>query len=120
MFRWLIERKLTNVSTRLRGARGDLAVLQAQAAHFRDEADDSHVRALVSDSPAADHDYREDRRHADTFAKERERLTRQISALERRQDVLLDKLSTAASSPPAGSAPGVDARGGADRPGANS
>ena len=116
MFRWLIERKLTEASRRLRAARADLAVLQAQAAQFRDEADDSHIRALVSDSLRVEHDHRADVRHADAFGKERERLTRQISDLERRQDELLDKLATNATAAPAAQG---DAPGGGDWPAAN-
>ena len=90
--RWLIERRLTDTAKRLRKSREELSVVDEQLVHLGDEADETRLRALVSDTPMADHEHRESQRHADAMRSARYRLIERIGELERHQDELLDKL----------------------------
>lgn len=93
MPRFLVERRLREVSKRLRSLRDELAVTDEQGGQFTDEAEDNRLRALVSETPLADHDFRESQRHADAWARRRAELVERIRTLEARQDELLDRLS---------------------------
>lgn len=95
MVRWLIERKLSDTSARLRRAREELIEMDHQVRHFADEADDSRIRALVSETPVAGREHSESQRHADAMSRARERVLVQIRELEQQQDELLDRLSAA-------------------------
>jgi chromosome segregation ATPase len=90
---WLVERRLTGVSGRLRALREELRVMDEQLMQLADEADDSRIRSLVSETALADHEYREASRHADTMRAHRQEVVENIARLERRQDELLDQLS---------------------------
>lgn len=87
-----MERRLTGVSGRLRSLREELRVIDEQLGQLADEADDSRIRSLVSETPLADHEFREARRHADRYVGRRREVIDTIAALERRQDELLDQL----------------------------
>jgi chromosome segregation ATPase len=92
MANWLVERRLTGVSTRLRALREELRVIDEQLAQLADEADDHRVRSLVAETPLAEVEYHEAQRHADAMAAHRQSVSTSIEALERRQDELLDQL----------------------------
>jgi uncharacterized protein (DUF3084 family) len=94
MPRPLVERRLDDVVARLRELREELGVADEQFAALADEADDARLRALVSETPMAGREHDEARRHADAMARHRADLAAQIAELERRQDELLDRLST--------------------------
>lgn len=88
-----IERKLTTVSQRLMAARDELAVAEAEMAHFSDVAADADLRAVVSDS-ALDRAERRDADRSEAVARETyERLTAEVARLEKAQDDLLDQLN---------------------------
>jgi len=72
--------------------REELRVIDEQLGQLADEADDSRIRSLVSETPLADHEFREARRHADRYVDRRREVIETIAALERRQDELLDEL----------------------------
>ena len=91
---WLVKRRLAAVNTKLRAARVELGEVEAQWSSLADDAEDSGIRALVAESPMAARDHRDDQRHADRFAAQRERLRATIAELEQRQDALLDELSS--------------------------
>lgn len=91
---WRTERRLTQVATRLRTLRAELAVIDEQLAHLVDEADDLALRALVSETPAASQEAGEARKHADAMARHRDRVVAEIAQLEVRQDELLDRLTS--------------------------
>ena len=59
MSKSLVERRLSQVAGRLRQLREELAVTGEQLDHLADAADDARLRALVSETPVADHDHRE-------------------------------------------------------------
>lgn len=93
--RWLIERKLSDTSARLRRAREELVEMDHQVRHFADEADETRIRSLVSETPLAGREHNESQRHADAMTRAREHVQRQIHDLERQLDELLDRLSAA-------------------------
>ena len=92
MGRRLTERRLRDVGSRLRTMRASLAVAEEQLAHLADEAEEKGLKALVSETPGADLEYREARRHADAMVRHRDAVKASIAELEARQDQLLDQL----------------------------
>lgn len=92
MSRWLVERKLSEASERLKGLRVELRVVDEQLAFLADAADDARLRALVSETPMADREHREAQKHADAMTRHRSQLVAQVTELERSQDELLDRL----------------------------
>ena len=90
---WLTERRLTQVATRLRFLRDELAMIDEQLVQFADDADELSLRALVSETAQASHESNEARKHVDAMRKHRAHVTGEIAELERRQDDLLDQLS---------------------------
>ena len=95
MVRWLIERKLSDTSARLRRARDEVVELELQAQHFGDEADDLRLRSLMSETPLAEREHHDSQRHADAMASALQQLRVKIGDLQRQQDELLDRLSAA-------------------------
>jgi len=92
MSRALVERKLTQVAVRLKEARAELEVVEEQLAFFADAADDTRLRALVSETPLAGREHHEAQKHADAMGRQRAAVVRSIAELERTQDELLDRL----------------------------
>src|SRR5438093_310079 len=92
MARWLLERRISEVSERLKRLRAELAVVDEQLTFFADAADEARLRALVSETPLADREHHEAQKHADAMAQSRADLVLAIQALERSQDELLDRL----------------------------
>jgi predicted nucleic acid-binding Zn-ribbon protein len=90
---WLTERRLTQVTSRLRTLRDELAMVDEQLAHLADDADDLALRALVSETPAASYESNDARKHVDAMRRHREHVVSEIAELEARQDRLLDELS---------------------------
>ena len=86
-----VERRLSEVASRLKRLRADLEVAEEQCVHFDDLADDARLRALVSETPAAERQHRDAARQAETMARHRARLRDEISSLEEQQDDLLDR-----------------------------
>lgn len=91
-----VERRLATLSTRVREITEELRVVEDQLSHMVDEADDLGVRALVSETPAAEFDYREARRHADAMTRHRDALRAELAATEGRINELLDKMKESA------------------------
>jgi hypothetical protein len=94
MTRSLLQRRLIDVSDRLKRLRSECAVTAEQLAFLEEEADDARLRALVSETPLAEAEAREVRRHADALTRQRDSLARSIAELEREQDALLDRMAT--------------------------
>jgi hypothetical protein len=94
MTRTLLERRLIDVSDRLKRLLADVAVADEQCAFFESEAEDARLRALVSETPLADADAHELRRHADAQMRQRDALRRQIAELREEQDALLDRMAS--------------------------
>ncbi|HET9691059.1 MAG TPA: hypothetical protein VFP61_07895 [Acidimicrobiales bacterium] len=92
MSRASTERRLFDVAQRLRRAREELAVVDEQLAALADAADDAHLRSLVSETPLAQRELADARRHADAMVRTRRMVADRITELARTQDELLDKL----------------------------
>ncbi len=99
MNRSLIERRLTQVHRRLKKTREELAVVDEQLAALSDAAEDARIRSLVSETPLADREHEEARRHADAMARSRAELVSTIASLERTQDELLDRITSPSREP---------------------
>jgi hypothetical protein len=93
MPRTLLQRRLIDVSDRLKRLRAELAVSDEQCAFFEAEAEDARLRSLVSETPVADAEAREQRRHADAQTRHRDSLRRAVQELEAEQDALLDRMA---------------------------
>lgn len=93
MTRTLLERRLIDVADRLKRLRADLGVAEEQLVFLEEEAEDARLRALVSETPLAEAEAREVRRHADALRRHRDDLRRSIAELEREQDALLDRMA---------------------------
>ena len=96
MAAWLVERRLSKVAVRLRALRSELGVIDEQLLHLGDDADDQAIRALVAETPAAQHEARDAQRHVDAMRRHRQHVVDEITDLETRQDELLDQLATRA------------------------
>lgn len=92
MSKSLIERRLTEVSQRLKRARQDLAVVEEQLAALNDSAEDARLRALVSETPLANKEFQQAQRHADAMDRSRTALVQTVVELRQAQDELLDRL----------------------------
>jgi hypothetical protein len=92
MQRLLLERRIRDVHARLVRAREELAVLDEQLAVVNEEAEESRLRSLVSETPLATHEYDEIRRHADVMVRARESAQEMIVTLEHRRDELLERV----------------------------
>ncbi len=92
MSRSLVERRLQEVSDRLRRLRDELAVTDEQLAHLAEAADEARLRALVSETPLAGREHQEAQRHADAMGRHRAETQASIASLEQAQDELLDRL----------------------------
>ena len=90
--RTLIERRLRDVSDRLKAVQRDVAVAQEQLTHLAEEADEARLRALVSETPVAEQEHHEAERHADAMRRHHADLVAEVRQLELTQDELLDRL----------------------------
>ncbi len=90
---WLVQRRLSQVATRLRTLRDELAMVDEQLAHLVDDANELALRALVAETPAASFESNDARKHADAMRRHRDHVVAEIAELEARQDQLLDELT---------------------------
>ena len=90
---WLVHRRLSQNSARLKSLRAELAQLDEQLEVFVSDADDQALRALVSETAGAAQEANDARKHADAMRRHRQHVLDSIRELERRQDDLLDRLS---------------------------
>jgi hypothetical protein len=98
MPRTLLQRRLIDVSDRLKRLRAEIAVADEQCAFFESEAEDARLRSLVSETPVADVEARDVRRHADAQNRHRDALRHAARELESEQDALLDRMAAEISS----------------------
>jgi chromosome segregation ATPase len=93
MAAWMVERRLSQVASRLKSLRDELSMIDEQLDHLATDADDQAIRALVSETPGAAFEANDARKHADAMANHRDHVAATIAELEQRQDELLDKLT---------------------------
>jgi hypothetical protein len=92
MHRTTIERRLSDAHDQLVRARAELAVLDEQLVVVEEMADDTRLRAMVSETLLASKEYDEANRQATVMRQTRAVLADRVVDLERRQDELLDRL----------------------------
>lgn len=73
--------------------REELRVTEDQLSHLLEETEEKSLRALVAETPAAEFEHREAKKHSDAMAVHRERLRREITDTEARINELLDRMS---------------------------
>ena len=88
----LLQRRLSQASSRLKELREELRIVDDQMSHLVDEADELSLRVLVSETPGAEFEYRQARRHADTIVRHHGRIKDEIAELEQRINGLLDRM----------------------------
>ena len=98
MSRSSIERKLSQVGSRLKRLRGELGILDEQRIQLVDEADAARLQALVSETPLSEKAHRSARRHLDVIERRRDDIAATITKLDTTQDELLDRLTEAKKS----------------------
>ena len=94
MARKLLERRLIELSGRLKRLQEELHVVDEQLAHLADEAEDARIRSLVSETPLADREHREARKHVEEMQRHRAEVVSEIDKIEASQNELLDRLAT--------------------------
>ena len=94
----ILQRRLVDATERLKRLRAELGVTEEQVAFLDDEAEDTRLRSLLAETPLAEAEARDARRHADTLGRHRDALARQIAELRREQDALLDRMAAELSS----------------------
>src|SRR3954471_12115466 len=95
----LLQRRLVDVSERLKRMRAELAVTEEQLRFLEEEAENVRLRALVAETPLADVEARDASRHADAQARHADAVRRTVRELEGEQDSLLDRISAELSAP---------------------
>ncbi|TDT16695.1 hypothetical protein BDK89_2288 [Ilumatobacter fluminis] len=93
MAAWLTQRRLSQNATRLKQLRAELAQLDEQVMYLRSDADDTALRALVSETPGAAQEATQAEKHAAALDKTRRHVVDEIAKLEAKQDELLDRLT---------------------------
>jgi uncharacterized coiled-coil DUF342 family protein len=91
--RTAIERKLTELSERVKQVADELGLTEEQLRFLDEEADDARLRALVAETPMEVATANESRRHADALRRHRDSLVTSLAQLRAEQDVLLDRLT---------------------------
>ena len=92
MKREQVETRLLEVHARLVRARQELAVAEEQLDVFLETAEETRIRSLVSETPLADRDWQDARRHAEAMTRARDTARARVGELEGAQDALLAKL----------------------------
>jgi hypothetical protein len=87
-----VERRILEVHALLVRARQELAVAEEQLDVFLETAEETRIRALVSETPLADRDWQDAQRHAKAMVRARDTASARVVELERAQDELLGKL----------------------------
>ena len=91
MSRSILQRRLLDVSERLKRVRAELAVAVEQQRFLEEESEEARLRALVSETPLSD---------AEAMTRHRQTLETTLSELLGEQDALLDRMANELSSQP--------------------
>ena len=93
MSRASIERRLLDVSERVKLTNAELTVAAEQLGFLTDAAEDARLRAIVAETPMEVATANEAQRHADALRNQRDVLVQRLAALRAEQDELLDRLT---------------------------
>ena len=100
MSRSILQRRLVDITERLKRVRAELAGAVEQLQFLEEQAEESRLRALVAETPLAEAAARESRRHAEAMTRHRQTLESTLTELVGEQDALLDRMSLELSSQP--------------------
>jgi outer membrane protein TolC len=84
-----VERRLHDTQRKIAAARESYRILDEQLAVWADAFEDARLRSLMSETPQADHDLAEIRRHYDVARREHERQSAEIAEMILERDRLL-------------------------------
>ena len=87
-----MEKTLVQMGDRLAKAREELHIVEEQLLFQIDVAQEAHTRALLSETPLADREYRMARDDLQRLEAERTRLHRRIAEIRDEQNRLLDRM----------------------------
>lgn len=93
----LLHRRLAQASARVKELREELRIAEDQLSHLLEETEEKSLRALVAETPAAEFEHREAKKHSDAMSAHRDALRRDIAVTEARINDLLDRMSERAS-----------------------
>ena len=86
------QQRLSQISAEIAEARTGLRILEEQLAFLEEVAEDSRIRALVSETPLANREYREARGDADRMRRSHAEAAGHLEELRREQDLLLERV----------------------------
>ena len=93
MSRASIERRLLDLSERIKKTNTELGVAEDQLAFLDEAAEDARLRAIVAETPLEVAAANDAQRHADALRRQRDALHRTLGQLRTEQDELLDRLT---------------------------
>lgn len=76
----------------MRELREELRIVVDQLDHLEEEAGDLELRALVSETPMANFESRDARKHAEAMRSHRDRIITEIAELEAKVNEYLDRM----------------------------
>ncbi len=88
----MIERKLRENGDELKRVREEIRVSTEQLEHLERDAEEARIRAMVSETPLSEQEFRETSRHAEKMRRHHTEQQERVVLLEARQDELLDEL----------------------------
>ena len=93
MFGKSLEKRLMEISRRIKKEKEDLLVAEEQLISLINDADEARIRSLVSETAISDNDRRDSARQSKNMEKYFQKIRNEIHRLEEIQDGLLDKLN---------------------------
>ena len=94
MFQRSAEKRLMEISRRIKQQKEDLLVAEEQLISLTSDADEARIRSLVSETAISDNDRRDSVRQSENMQKYCHKIRNEIERLEEIQDALLDKMNT--------------------------
>ena len=88
-----VEKKLSALTDEIGELQREMAALDEQYRFVADNAEEARVRALVSETALADHEYADAQKSLAAVVKDREARVKRLEKLESKLDALLDKLT---------------------------
>ncbi len=94
MFPRSVEKRLMEISRRIKQQKEELLVAEEQLISLTSDADEARIRSLVSETAISDNDRRDSVRQSENMQKYCHKIRNEIERLEEIQDALLDKMNT--------------------------
>ena len=88
----MLQRRMASVSSRIREIQEEVRIVDDQLSHLVDDADEKSLRAMVPETPAAEFEHREARKHSDAMLRHKASLMGSLAELNAKMDELLDRM----------------------------